>query len=154
MYRCKWILIFLPALLKGKINGMFLFSSQKTLTSSKDCSESRIKFVIRISLAFIFYFLRSTLTARFRNNFQNHRRFSERLLGSYQKAGTSYQKRVTGSIATISKQAETLFNFFFKKTGKNCENHQRSFKKYFFPFQELKQIYSFVTQSLYSKHTA
>jgi hypothetical protein len=60
----------------------FLFASLKTLTNSKSCSESRIKFMFRLSFTLIgkFLLVYSTFTDGFRNNFQNHRRVSEQLL--------------------------------------------------------------------------
>jgi hypothetical protein len=54
-----------------------------TLTNSKSCSESRIKFLFMVSFALIgqFSLVDSwTFIAGFRNNFLNHRRVSEQIL--------------------------------------------------------------------------
>ncbi len=56
------------------------FASLKTLTNSKSCSKSRIKFLFRLSLLSLVDFLQCTFMAGFRNNFQEHRRISEQLL--------------------------------------------------------------------------
>ncbi len=58
----------------------FLLDSLKTLTNSKSCSESRIKFLFGLSFALIGKFFYCTFIAGFRNNFQNHRWASEQLL--------------------------------------------------------------------------
>jgi hypothetical protein len=42
-----------PGLLNLKINVKFLFASLKTLTNSKDCYVSRIKFMFRLSFTLI-----------------------------------------------------------------------------------------------------
>ncbi len=86
-----------------------------------------------------FYSVHCTLMAGFRNNFQNHHSAfgaTFRVTGSYWKAGTGFLKSVTGRILKIisdfvlQKNAETLFWMFFtKRQQKNCENHQRSYKK-------------------------
>ncbi len=52
---------------------------------------------------------------------------------------SEHLKRVTGRIF----KAENFFQIFFhKKTDENYENHQRSFKKYRFDFQDLPKNYS------------
>jgi hypothetical protein len=77
--------------------------------------------------------------AGFRNNFQVHRRLTEkRVIGCYQKGGTSFLQWVTGRIFTLltdfqKGKQEMYFGFLHKKAAKkqkNCENHQRSYKKY------------------------
>jgi hypothetical protein len=35
-----------------------------------------------------------------------------------------------------------IFDFLHKKTTENCENHKRSFKKYFFDVKDLQKQYS------------
>jgi hypothetical protein len=61
--------------------------------------------------------------------------------GGHHKAGTSSLKRVTGMNFTMSMvsdfvEASRNFNLdlLHKKTTSNCENHKRSFKKYWFDF--------------------
>jgi hypothetical protein len=57
-----------------------LLASLKTLINSKNCSESRIKFLFWFSFALIGRFLQCTFIVGFRNNFQDHRRVREQLL--------------------------------------------------------------------------
>jgi hypothetical protein len=57
----------------------FLLAYLKTL-NSKNRSESRIKFLFRLSLALIGRFFQCTFIAGFRKNFQEHRRVTEQLL--------------------------------------------------------------------------
>jgi hypothetical protein len=82
----------------------FLLASLKTLTNSKSCSESRNKFLYRLSFALIGHlvYIHSRLSEQFSESqagfvttFQG--------TGGYQKAGTSSLKRVTGRHFTISK---------------------------------------------------
>jgi hypothetical protein len=93
--QAQMVFKFLACLVQEKINMKFLLASLKTLTDSETCSESRIKFLFRLSL---------------------HSRLSEQFSGSqfgygttfrdtdgYQKAGTNSLKRVTGRNFTISK---------------------------------------------------
>ena len=59
--------------------------------------------------------------------------------GGYQKAGTNSLNRVTGrNSQLVSDFIEASRNFdldfLHKKTTKNYENHQRSFKKYCFDY--------------------
>jgi hypothetical protein len=54
-------------------------ASMKTLTNSKNCSESHIKFLFRLSFALADFF-QCTCIAGFRNNFQDHMRVMEQLL--------------------------------------------------------------------------
>jgi hypothetical protein len=65
----------------------FLLASLKTLTNSKCCSESRIKFLFRL--------LRSHWSIPFVQ--------SSKGAGGYPKTGTSSLKRVTGRDFTINK---------------------------------------------------
>jgi hypothetical protein len=82
-----------------------LIASLKTLTDFENCSESRIKFLFRLSFALFGKFLTVYI----------HSRLSEQFLGSqagygttfrdtggYQKAGTRSLKRVTRINFTIS----------------------------------------------------
>jgi hypothetical protein len=59
----------------------FLLASLKTLTHSKNCSESRTKFCSGLPLLSDFYqWINCTFIAGFRNTFQDQRRASEQLL--------------------------------------------------------------------------
>ncbi len=66
--------------------------------------------------------------------------------GGFRKDGTSSLKRVTGGIFTIcnwfhrSKQ-KFYFDFLLRKTAKNCENHQRSFKSTVLIFWTFKKTF-------------
>jgi hypothetical protein len=100
-------------------------------------------------------FLQCTFLAGFGNNFQDHRRLLEqlfRVIGNYQKAGTSFRKRSRVRILHLGSDfivaSRTIFGIYSQKTAKHCENQQRKFKKYFFGFLEpLKNIH-LVTLSL------
>ncbi len=141
-------------LLNRKINGKFLLASLKTLIASL------IKFFCSCfpPLSLVEFF-QCTFMSGFRNNFQNHRRLSEQLLESQAAFGKPEQAtyRITGRIFTISsgkcfprtrKHGETLFwIFFIKGQPKKSENHQRSFKKKCFDFQDLQKNINFVTLS-------
>jgi hypothetical protein len=77
-----------------------------TTTITKNCSETRIKFLFHLSFALIGRFLNCLFIGSFRNNFHFHRRFSEqfRVIGVCQEVRKSSLKRVTGRIfITISK---------------------------------------------------
>jgi hypothetical protein len=58
----------------------FLIASLKTLTNSTNFSESRIKFLFRLSFALIVDFSQCTILAGFRNNFQDQGRVTEQPL--------------------------------------------------------------------------
>jgi hypothetical protein len=58
----------------------FFIVSLKTVPDYENCSESRIKFLFRLSFALIGQFFPCTFMAGFRNNFQDHRRVMEQLL--------------------------------------------------------------------------
>jgi hypothetical protein len=90
-------------------------------------------------------FSSSHVISSFLNNVPDHKRLSGTTFtvsGRYLKIGTSFLKRVTDRISKYFQEAkQTLFfNFLSKKAVKNCENHQRSFKKYRFVFLHLKTI--------------
>jgi hypothetical protein len=120
----------------------FLLASLKTLTNSKSCSASRIKFLFRFSFALICQFFLVYIHC------QLSKQFSESQVGfgttfkgtgGYQKAETSYLKRVTeGILKLVSDFIEASRNFILelrhKKTTENCENYKRSFMKYCFEF--------------------
>jgi hypothetical protein len=99
---------------------VFLF---KTLTSSKNCSESRIKFFSNFPLL--------SWPAGFWKNFPYHKRVSVHL-GDLKCA-----KPFRESQAVTLKQAETLICILFTKKQKNWQKIVktiRSIKKYCFEF--------------------
>jgi hypothetical protein len=57
----------------------FLLASLKKLAGSQNCSESRIKFLLRLSFALIGQFFPVYIHSR-RNNIQDHRQVTEQLL--------------------------------------------------------------------------
>jgi hypothetical protein len=78
----------------------------KTLTNSKSCPESRIKFLFMLSFALIGQFSLVYIHSRLSEQFSKSQagfgtNFKD--TGGYQKAGTSSLKRVTGRNFTISK---------------------------------------------------
>jgi hypothetical protein len=97
---------FLACLVLKKIKMEFLLASLKTPTNSKSCSESRIKFLFRLSFArtgqFFLVYIHSRLSEQFS---ESQADFGTTLKGTggYQKAGTSSLNRVTGRNFTISK---------------------------------------------------
>jgi hypothetical protein len=93
----QWFFISLPSS-KEKLNMKFLLASLKTITNSKNCSESRIKFQVRLSFALTGPFFPVYIHSRLSEQFSG----SEAVYGTtfrdtsgYQKAGTSSLKRVT-----------------------------------------------------------
>jgi hypothetical protein len=106
----------------------FLLASMKTLTNSKNCSKSRIKFLFQLSFALIGHlfpvYIHSQLSEQFSGS-QAGYGTTFRDTGRYQKAGTSCMKRVTGRNFTISKR-EARGNF-------------HSFKKYCFHFKTFRE---------------
>ncbi len=58
----------------------FLLASLKTLTNSKNWSESRIKFLFWPSFVFIGQLFSVYIHSSFLTNFQDHRRVTEQLL--------------------------------------------------------------------------
>jgi hypothetical protein len=83
----------------------FLLASWKTVTNSKNCSESRIKFLVRLSFALIglFFQCHSQRLAKQFSGSQAGNGTTFRDTGGYQEAGKSSLKRVTGRTFTISK---------------------------------------------------
>jgi hypothetical protein len=85
----------------------FLLASLNTLTIiiiQKIVPKASSEFMFRLSFSLSDFIQCVHVMAGFRNNFQDHRRLAEkRVIGGYQKAGTSFLKRVTGRIFTISK---------------------------------------------------
>ncbi len=60
-----------------------MIASLKTLTNSKKCSESRIKFLFRPFFALVGKFSPVSINGRFSEKFSGHRRLSEQVLESY-----------------------------------------------------------------------
>ncbi len=122
---------FSPGLLNRKINLTFLLSSLKTLTNSKECSLSRIKFLFRLFFTLIGWISLVCI----------HDRLSEQLLEVHKrlrKAGSSPVKKVPGRIFTF-------WDCIEHKQTKKCQNHhQHSFKKYclIFFLGHLKKIFT------------
>ncbi len=128
----KWFLNFQPALLNRK-NLTFLLASLKTLTNSKDCSESCIKFLFRLSFSLInrFFFLCtlyihgpfserfSEITGGFRNGFQRHRRHSESRNKLYEEGYC-----MEGFLLKYPNQ-KLYFGFSTRNEVKMCENHTK-----------------------------
>ncbi len=82
----------------------FLLASLKT--NSKSCSESRIKFLFRLSFALIGQFFVVYIHRRLSEQFSELQAgigTTSKGTGGYQKAGTSSLNRVTGRNFTISK---------------------------------------------------
>ncbi len=83
-----------------------LLASLKRLTDSKSCSESSIQFLFRLSFAligqFFLVYIHSWLSEQFSES-QASFGTTFKGTGSYQKAGKSSLKRVTGRNFTISK---------------------------------------------------
>ncbi len=116
----------------------FLLASLKTLTNSKSCSESRIKFLFTLPLLSLVNFFLMYIHSRLSEQFsESQAGFVATLKGTdgYQKAGTSSLKRVTGrNFKFVSDFIEAnrnfILDFLHKKTTEHCENHKHSFKKY------------------------
>jgi hypothetical protein len=89
---------FLVCLVQEKMNMKFLLASMKTLTNSKSCSESRIKFLFRLSFALIGRFFSCT----FRNNFQDHRWVTEQPLETHAAIRIPEQDLCRGLLEEIS----------------------------------------------------
>jgi hypothetical protein len=112
------VLHFLPA-----CHEMYKYSFENT--HSKDCSESRIKFLFRVFFALMGHFSPVTeycIRGRFRKNFRITGGFWNyfRVTGGYCKAETSSLKMVPGRIFTIRyvislKHTENLFWIFLTK---------------------------------------
>jgi hypothetical protein len=86
----------------------FLLASLKTLTNSKSCSASRIKFLFRLSFALIghFFLVYNTFIAGFQNKLESQAGLGTTFFkgtGGYQKEETSSLNKVTGRNFTISK---------------------------------------------------
>jgi hypothetical protein len=117
---------FLACLVLEKIKMKFLLASLKTLTNSKSCSESRIKFLFRLSFAligrFILVYIHSRLSEQFSKS-QVGFGTTFKGTGGYrdQKAGTSSLKRVTEGISQLVSRKQKLC-FGFPKIPSQKEN--------------------------------
>jgi hypothetical protein len=120
-----------------------LLASLKTLTNSKSFSESYIKFLFPLlSFALIgqlfLVYIHSRLSEQFSES-QAGFGTTFKGTGGYQKAGTNSMKRLLEGISQlgsdfIEASRNFILDFLHKKTTENCENHNRSFKKYCFEF--------------------
>jgi hypothetical protein len=75
-------------------------ASLKTLSNSKSCSETHIKFLFMLSFALIGQFSLVDIHSRLSEQFSKSQAGFGKIFkytGGYQKAGTSSLKRVTGS---------------------------------------------------------
>jgi hypothetical protein len=85
-----------------KVKKKFLLATLKTLTISKDCSESYIKFLFRHSFALIGQFSTVYIHDRLLEQFLGSQvAFGITSRGCYWKAVTSVLKMLTGGIFTI-----------------------------------------------------
>ncbi len=129
-------------------NIKFLLASLNIQTSSKDCSDSCIKFLFRLcflSLMVNFSRIHSwpafgtivKITGGFRNNFYSYRV----AIGELERA--SWIGLLEGFLQFVSDFIEAIrifiLNVLHKKTAKNFENRQRSHKKYCFDLQYLQK---------------
>jgi hypothetical protein len=133
------VFIFLTCLVQDKINVKFLLASLKTLTNFKHCySESRIKFVFRLSFALIGRFFPVFINSRLSEPFSGSRQVSEQLLETQAANRTPEhdvgRKLLEGISLFVSDFIETSRNFnldfLHKKTTKNGKNDKCSIKKY------------------------
>ncbi len=134
----------LPWLVKQKNKCKLTACFFENTTNSKDCSVSRIRFPAFLHSHYSnFSSVQCTFMAGVQNNFRDHRRFSEQLLKSQTASGkpehTPWRELLEGFSQLVSDfnhfiKATRNFNFgcSSQKDGKNCEKHQRSFKKYGF----------------------
>jgi hypothetical protein len=84
----------------------YLLASLKRLPNSKSCSECRIKFIFRLSLALLGQFFLVYMHSRLSEQFsESQAGFGTTFKGTggYQKARKSSLKRVTGRNFTFSK---------------------------------------------------
>jgi hypothetical protein len=119
-----------------------MIASLKTHTNSKKCSESRIKFLFRPFFALVGQLSPASINGRFSEKFSGHRRLSEQVLESYAASRkpeqTPWKGLLEGFLQLVKDFIEAsrnlILDFLYKKTAKNCENHQRSFRKVLFGF--------------------
>ncbi len=120
----------------------FLLASLKTPNNSKNCSESRIKFLFRLSFAVISRFfpvyIHSWLSEQFSGSQAGYGktfRDTAAIRKSEQALCEGLQEGISELVSDFIEAVRNfIFDFFHKKTTKNCENQKRSFKKYCFNF--------------------
>ncbi len=86
LYMGRWFFKFLHCLVpssREKNLMKLLLAFLKTLTTSKNFSESRITFLFGLPLRSLVDFFQCTFIAGFRNNFQDHRRVLKQLLETH-----------------------------------------------------------------------
>jgi hypothetical protein len=113
-------------LVKQRNNVMFLLSSLKTLTNFKDCSVSRIKILCRLSFTLIGWISPAYIHGRLSEQFSGSPAAFETnftVTGGFRKAETTLWKWLLEGFSQLViryKHAETISDFFHKKTAKNC----------------------------------
>jgi hypothetical protein len=120
----------LPALFKEK--NKLLIASFKTLTNSKDCFESRIKFLFRLFFPFIGRFspmhIHGCLTEKFSGS-QVASGTTFIVTGGYLKAKASFLRGLLERFSQLENgfrsAIETIFWIFFTKRQLKCRNHQQ-----------------------------
>ncbi len=126
----------------------FLLNSLKTLTNSKSCSKSRIKFLFKLSFALIGKFFLAYIHCRLSEQFsESQADFGTTFKGTsgYQKSGTSSLKRVTGRNFPISKwfleaSRNFILDFLHKrqlKIVKTISAHSKSTVSKFTTFKKI-----------------
>jgi hypothetical protein len=101
-------------LVQEKNKNKVSLASLKTLANSKINSESRIKFLFRLSFVLIGRLSPAYMHARLSGQFPGSQAaFGTifRVTGGYRKAGTSSLKRATGRIFKISSKQKLYFGF-------------------------------------------
>ncbi len=138
---------FLRALSKRKINIKFLLASFKTHTGSKDCSKSRIKFLLQLSSLADFLhctvlYIHDLLSEQFSGSQADSEttfRVTYGLLESWNKlCEKGYWKDLTITVqysGFIEASRNFILDVLDKKTAQNCEIHRHSFKKHLFDFK-------------------
>ncbi len=128
----KCFFIFLACLVQDKkIDKKFLLASLKTITNYKNCSNISVPSF----LCFHWLIFSSVNSLWPSGQFPKHRRLSEQL--SESKAAIESQNSSLEGFSQlvcdfIEASRNFILHFLHKKTAKNCENHQRSLKKYCF----------------------
>ena len=115
---CRCILHFQAALWKRKIIIKYLLTSLKTVTNSKQISESRKNFCSSFPSLFLVNFLQCKSQA-----------------ASWKPVQVYWSELLEGFSEWVSDFEEAskivMFNFFHRRTAKYCENFQRWCKKYY-----------------------
>jgi hypothetical protein len=118
--QAQMVFIFLLVLIKRKVNVKFMLASLKALTNDKDCSETRIKFLFRLSFSLIGRFSAEYIHIRLSKQFSGSQaafRETCRVTGGYQKVGTSFLESGFSQSLPIINFIEASRNFceFCKK---------------------------------------